>query len=157
MQLAYFITNQKLKDLLPQQWHCQERKLYSRVPWLCVWSGLPFPSPGDLPDPGIEVKAPASPALAGRFFHVWATSSVIGGGGGLVTKSCLILSTPWTEEPGRLHSPWDSPGRMLEWVLQTKTDKQQISKKKRFLFPYTGEFAKKRNSKWLALGAYIPS
>ena len=29
------------------------------------WSGLPFPSPGDLPDPGIE---PMSPALAGRFF-----------------------------------------------------------------------------------------
>ena len=27
--------------------------------------GLPFPSPGDLPDPGIE---PESPALAGRFF-----------------------------------------------------------------------------------------
>ena len=29
------------------------------------WSGLPFPSPGDLPDPGIK---PGSPALAGRFF-----------------------------------------------------------------------------------------
>ena len=29
------------------------------------WSGLPFPPPGDLPDPGIE---PVSPALAGRFF-----------------------------------------------------------------------------------------
>ena len=29
------------------------------------WNGLPFPSPGDLPDPGIK---PASPALAGRFF-----------------------------------------------------------------------------------------
>ena len=29
------------------------------------WSGLPFPSPGDLPDLGIE---PASPALAGIFF-----------------------------------------------------------------------------------------
>ena len=29
------------------------------------WSGLPFPSPGDLPDPGIE---PASPALIGGFF-----------------------------------------------------------------------------------------
>ena len=26
------------------------------------WSGLPFPSPGDLPDPGIET---VSPALAG--------------------------------------------------------------------------------------------
>ena len=29
------------------------------------WSGLPFPPPGDLPDPGIE---PVSPALAGSFF-----------------------------------------------------------------------------------------
>ena len=29
------------------------------------WSGLPFPSPRDLPDPGIE---PMSPALAGRLF-----------------------------------------------------------------------------------------
>ena len=29
------------------------------------WSGLPFPSPGDLPDPGIE---PVSPALADGFF-----------------------------------------------------------------------------------------
>ena len=29
------------------------------------WSGLPFPSPGDLPESGIE---PVSPALAGGFF-----------------------------------------------------------------------------------------
>ena len=29
------------------------------------WSGLPFPSPGYLPDPGIEFR---SPAWAGRFF-----------------------------------------------------------------------------------------
>ena len=29
------------------------------------WSELPFPSPRDLPDLGIE---PVSPALAGRFF-----------------------------------------------------------------------------------------
>ena len=28
--------------------------------WQEYWSGLPFPSPGDLPDPGIE---PGSPAL----------------------------------------------------------------------------------------------
>jgi len=27
------------------------------------WSGLPFPLPGDLPDPGIK---PISPALAGN-------------------------------------------------------------------------------------------
>ena len=30
-----------------------------------LWSELPFPSPGDLLDPGIE---PLFPALAGRFF-----------------------------------------------------------------------------------------
>ena len=27
------------------------------------WSGLPFPSPGDLPDPGIKLKSPVSPTL----------------------------------------------------------------------------------------------
>ena len=31
------------------------------------WSGLPFPPPEDLPDPGIE---PVSPALAGRFITI---------------------------------------------------------------------------------------
>ena len=29
------------------------------------WSGFPFPSSGDLPDPGIK---PGAPALVGRFF-----------------------------------------------------------------------------------------
>ena len=27
------------------------------------WSGLPFPPPEDLPDPGIKPKSPVSPAL----------------------------------------------------------------------------------------------
>ena len=27
------------------------------------WSGLPFPSPGDLPNLGIEPESPGSPAL----------------------------------------------------------------------------------------------
>ena len=31
-------------------------------------SGLPFPTPGDLPDSGIEPVSPASLASAGRFF-----------------------------------------------------------------------------------------
>ena len=31
------------------------------------WSGLPFPSPGDLLDPGIEPTSPVFPALAGGF------------------------------------------------------------------------------------------
>ena len=32
------------------------------------WSGLLFPSPGDLPNPAIKPGSPVSPALAGRFF-----------------------------------------------------------------------------------------
>ena len=32
--------------------------------------GLPFPSPGDLPNPGIEFEFPA---LAGRFFTISST------------------------------------------------------------------------------------
>ena len=31
------------------------------------WNGLPFPSLGDLPDPGMEPAYLTSPALAGRF------------------------------------------------------------------------------------------
>ena len=37
------------------------------------WSGLPFPPPGDLPNPGVEPTSPLSPALAGGFF---ATSAI---------------------------------------------------------------------------------
>ena len=32
------------------------------------WSGLPFPPPGDLPDPGIEPVSLVSSAWAGGFF-----------------------------------------------------------------------------------------
>ena len=32
------------------------------------WNGLPFPTPGNLPNPGIELASPVSPALASRFF-----------------------------------------------------------------------------------------
>ena len=37
------------------------------------WGGEPFPSSGDLPDPGIELASLASSALAGRFFTTSAT------------------------------------------------------------------------------------
>ena len=43
------------------------------------WSGLPFPSPGDLSDSGIK---PRSPVLAGRFFIAEPAG-----------KSCSVLGT----------------------------------------------------------------
>ena len=32
------------------------------------WSSLPFHTPGDLPNPGVEPASLLSPSLAGRFF-----------------------------------------------------------------------------------------
>ena len=43
----------------------QQVSLSIEFPRQEYWSELPFPSPGDLPRPGIKV---VSPALAGRFF-----------------------------------------------------------------------------------------
>ena len=37
------------------------------------WSTLPCPSPGDLPDPGIELTSFTSPALTGGFFTASTT------------------------------------------------------------------------------------
>ena len=36
--------------------------------WQEYWSGLPFPSPGDLPNPGIEPTSLMCPTFEGRFF-----------------------------------------------------------------------------------------
>ena len=83
-------------------------------------SGLPFPSPGDLPNPGNE---PASPALAGGFFTPLVAQTVkrlstmretrvqsLGWEDPLEKEMAIHSSTiawkiPWTEEPDRLR-PW---------------------------------------------------
>ena len=41
------------------------------------WIGSPFPPPGDLPNPGIELVSLMSPALAGVFFTTSATEYLI--------------------------------------------------------------------------------
>ena len=97
------------------------------------WSRLPFPSPGDLPDPRREPASPMSPALAGGFFTTepsgkpnlwhpipltgflsWLSSVCLiprsgrppGGGQGnpLQFSPVLARRIPWTEKPGRLWS-----------------------------------------------------
>ena len=52
------------------------------------WSGLPFPSPGDLPDPGMELVSPVAPALAGRFFTTEPP-------GRSYNTIFLVFFTPW--------------------------------------------------------------
>ena len=63
------------------------------------WSGLPFPPPGDLPNPGIEPECPAPPASAGRFFtsvrpgnHTWL------GGLSAVSPAGPVPPGPGTDE-----------------------------------------------------------
>ena len=41
------------------------------------WSSLPFPPPGDLPYPGIEVASPTSPALADGFLTIGLLGSPV--------------------------------------------------------------------------------
>ena len=55
------------------------------------WNGLPFLSPGDLPDPGTE---PVSPALAGRFFTsaTWEALSNIVIAKQMVASNCCCCS-----------------------------------------------------------------
>ena len=65
------------------------------------WSGLPFPSSGDLLDPGIEPMSLKSPALAGGFFStstIWEAlisliSSVFYNLSLVISFNCIVLLT----------------------------------------------------------------
>ena len=53
------------------------------------WSELPFPSPGDLPDPGIK---PVSPALAGGFSTADSLQKKLSNTIDIVIKICFKRS-----------------------------------------------------------------
>ena len=109
------------------------------------WNGLPFPLPGDLPDPGIE---PTSPALAGGFLttdtniyiyiyiyvcnFLFVTKLVLHilffnktnyslisfelRNLCLVTQPCLALCNPIDCSLPGSSVHGESPGKVLEWV-----------------------------------------
>ena len=59
------------------------------------WSGLTFPTPGDLPDPGIKTATGASPLLADGFFttsSTWQAPKVCV----LVLSHVQLFASPWT-------------------------------------------------------------
>ena len=63
------------------------------------WSGLPFPPPGDLPDPGIKPTSLMSPVLACGFFTTSATWEALTNQWRSEVKSLSrvwLLATPWT-------------------------------------------------------------
>ena len=71
------------------------------------WSGLPFPSPGDLPDLGIE---PWSPALQVDSLPSAATAAA------KLLQSCLTLCDPRDGSPPGSPVPGILQARTLEWV-----------------------------------------
>ena len=56
------------------------------------WSGLPFPPPGDLSNPGMEPWSLMSPALAGGFFTTGKTSTSVGNQQRIISLSFLLNS-----------------------------------------------------------------
>ena len=56
------------------------------------WSGLPFPTPGYLPDQGIEHASPVSPALAGGFFTTEPSGKPTHFQSPLKANSCIMGS-----------------------------------------------------------------
>ena len=54
------------------------------------WSGLPFPPPGDLSDPGIEPASLVSPTLAGRFLTTEPPGKAV------------FKQKPWSSTPSQI-------------------------------------------------------
>ena len=63
--LPFYEKRKKSQNSLIPWTVAQQAPLSVRFPRQEYWSGKPFPSPGDLLDPGTE---PRNSALAGRFF-----------------------------------------------------------------------------------------
>ena len=61
------------------------------------WSGLPFPSPRDLPDPGRK-ESNLDLRFAGRLFTIWAITEAKGGGG--TTSSVMLMRGRWESAKG---------------------------------------------------------
>ena len=68
-----------------------------------IQSGLPFPSPGDLPDPGTEPMSLVSPALAGGFFTTEPYNLHLPPNPHYTQSIPLILVSPILQSPVQSH------------------------------------------------------
>ena len=75
------------------------------------WSGLSFPLPGGLPDPGSEPTFFASPALADGLFTTGPPEKPARRLCCLVTSVVSDSVQPHELQCSRLLCPWDSPGK----------------------------------------------
>ena len=84
-----YLTLCDLRDcsLLPMDFSRQE-----------YWSGMPFPPPGDLPNPGIESASLASSALAGGFFTTEPSGKPMPYGGSVQFSRSVVSDSFWPHE-----------------------------------------------------------
>ena len=78
------------------------------------WNGLPFPSPGDLPDPGIEPQSPALQADS-LLSEPPGKPRFVGAAAAAAAKSlqlCLTMCNPIDSSP---------PGSTIRGILQART------------------------------------
>ena len=69
LYMLLLFSHQVVSDSFVTLWTVARQALLSRgFPRQEYWNRLLFPSPGDLPNPGIEPESPVSPALADGFF-----------------------------------------------------------------------------------------
>ena len=82
------------------------------------WTGLPFPSPGDLPDPGIKPMSPESSALASGFFTIEppVKPNTQTAAAAKSLQSCPTLCDPIDGSPPGSPIPGILQARTLEWV-----------------------------------------
>ena len=70
---------------------------------------MPFPTPGDLPEPGVKLASPVAPALAGRFFTTAAAAAKS-------LQSWPTLCDPIDGSPPGSPVPGILQARTQEWV-----------------------------------------
>ena len=80
------------------------------------WSGLPFPSLGDLPDPGIEPRSPTLQADALPSEPPWKPKVNVAAAAAKSLQSCPTLCDPIDGSPPGSPVPGILQARTLEWV-----------------------------------------
>ena len=94
------------------------------------WSGLPHPSPGDLPDPGMDSTSRMSPTMADGFFTTNATWEVQDSGPPLFNYSIL----------NNLHMPVPKSqlsSEEMQTLLENISSVQSLSRVQLFATPWT--------------------
>ena len=99
------------------------------------WRGLPFPSPGDLPNPGIEARSPALQAdtlpseppgkqkkWKWKGWQVPLRHEL----GSLDSESKVLTITPWSHASRQLRNPWKEPPTRPDSRSSLRTEQHKL-------------------------------